>query len=96
MPAYMIFDLKITEPALWAEYQQMAGPLLIAAGGRFLASSPAPEVLEGDWSPATLSLVEFPSLEAARTFYNSPAYQATIPLRLRAAVGSGVLIGGPT
>ena len=36
-------------------------------GGRFLARGPAPEMLEGDWTPKRLVLLEFPSVEQART-----------------------------
>lgn len=92
MAGYMIFEIEITDPDLWAEYQRVAGPIMAGSGGRFLASDPMPLRLEGDWQPKSLSIVEFPSFEAAETFYNSPAYQATIPLRQRAAKGHGVLI----
>jgi len=50
-------------------------------------------VLAGDWKPATISVVEFPSFEAARDFYHSDAYQKALPLRERAARGSGILVG---
>lgn len=89
----MIFELEITDPDAWAEYRKVAGPLMIAAGGKFIVSSEKIETLAGDWMPATLSVVEFPSFEVARDFYKSPAYQATLPLRDRASRGRGVLVG---
>ena len=89
----MIFDLEITDPAAWEEYRRTAGPLMAAAGGRFLVRGEKVEVLAGDWQPATISVVEFPSFEAARDFYHSEAYQKTLPLRERAARGSGILVG---
>lgn len=94
MPGYLIFEIEITDPDLWADYQRIAGPVLAASGGRFLASDPAPEPLEGGWAPRSLSIVEFPSVEAARAFYHSPDYRATIPLRQRASAGRGVLVSG--
>jgi uncharacterized protein (DUF1330 family) len=38
--------------------------------------------------------LEFPSLDAARTFYESPEYQAIIPLRTRASAADIVLVEG--
>jgi uncharacterized protein (DUF1330 family) len=89
----MIFDLKITDPQAWEEYRRVAGPLMIAAGGKFIVRGEKVEVLAGDWKPATVSVVEFPSFEAAHDFYHSEAYQKTLPLRERAAQGSGILVG---
>ncbi|OJY39784.1 MAG: hypothetical protein BGP06_20240 [Rhizobiales bacterium 65-9] len=89
----MIFDLEIIDAEAWADYRHVAGPLMAAAGGRFIVRSEAIEPLEGDWSPATLSVVEFPSFEAARAFYRSEAYQSTLPLRRKASRGRGVLVG---
>ena len=89
----MIFDLEITDQEAWADYRRTAGPLMQAAGGKFVVSGERAETLAGDWTPATVSVVEFPSYDAARAFYYSEAYQATLPLREKAARGSGVLVG---
>ncbi|MFP1645412.1 DUF1330 domain-containing protein [Pontitalea aquivivens] len=96
MPGYLIFELRITDPEAWAEYRRIAGPVMAAGGGRFVVNSDTAEPLEGGWSPALISVVEFPSLAAARTFYDSEAYQRTIPLRQRAAAGCGILVDGFT
>lgn len=88
----MIFDIEIIDPAAWEEYRRVAGPIMAAGGGEFIAASTRVLPLEGEWNPATLSVVRFPSFEAAETFYNSEAYQATLPLRRKAAKARGVLI----
>lgn len=92
MPAYMIFDIDITDQQLWEEYRAKAGPLMAAAGGRFLANDPAAEPLAGDWQPRILSIVEFPDIQTARDFYHSAPYQRMLALRERAAHAKGVLI----
>ncbi|MFP7571735.1 DUF1330 domain-containing protein [Marivita sp. S2033] len=92
MPGYMIFEIDITDRAAWDAYREVAGPVMAQGGGRFLINSTEAEPLEGDWTPPTISVVEFPSIEAARAFYNSPAYQATIPMRQRASRGRGILV----
>lgn len=93
MRGYLIFDLEITDPAAWDEYRRVAGPIMAASGGRFLVGSQKIEPLEGGWQPASISIVEFPSYEAARDFYHSEEYQRTVPLRQRASRGRGILVG---
>ena len=56
-----------------------------AAGMRPLAIDRAPEVLEGEWPATQTVLLEFESVEAARAWYESDAYQAAVPLRQAAA-----------
>ncbi|TKT75725.1 DUF1330 domain-containing protein [Aquamicrobium sp. LC103] len=93
MRGYMIFELEITDQEAWAAYREVAGPLMAAAGGRFIVRSDRIEPLEGGWNPKGLSVVEFPSFEAAHDFYHSEAYKATLPLREKASRGRGVLVG---
>lgn len=94
MPAYLIFELRITDAEAWAEYRRVAGPVMAAGGGRFVVNSSAAQPLEGGWAPALVSVVEFPDMAAARAFYASEGYQRTIPLRQRAAEGRGILVDG--
>jgi uncharacterized protein (DUF1330 family) len=51
-------------------------------GGRFLVHMAEIEVVEGDW-PGTVVMLEFPDLDAVRSWYASPAYQEILPLRTR-------------
>jgi uncharacterized protein (DUF1330 family) len=94
VPGYMIFEIEITDAEAWDDYRRVAGPLMAAAGGRFLANDLAPTPLEGGWAPPSLSIVEFPSFETARDFYASPAYQETVAMRQRASRGRGLLVAG--
>lgn len=89
----MIFEIEITDQDAWVDYQKAAGPMMKAAGGRFLISSQTIEPLEGGWNPSSLSVVEFPSFEAAHAFYHSDAYKEMIALRQRASRGRGILVG---
>lgn len=94
MKGYLVFDIEITDAAAWAQYQKVAGPVMAASGGEFIFSSAEVDPLEGGWTPATLSVVAFPSPTAAREFYYSKAYQDLVPLREAASVGRGVLVTG--
>jgi uncharacterized protein (DUF1330 family) len=65
-----------------------------AGGGRFIARGGELAILEGDWRPKRLVLLEFPDLEAAKRFYESPAYQEAKRLREGAAGFNMVAVEG--
>lgn len=75
MAAYAIVDLDIFDIADYLEYQRRLRPLLEAAGGRYLVRGGEFEVIEGEYRPQRIILVEFPSMEALRDFYESDAYR---------------------
>ena len=62
-------------------------------GGRFLVHGAEVEVKEGPW-PGTVVIVEFPDIERARAWYDSPAYQAILPLRTDNIDGSAIIVDG--
>lgn len=67
-----------------AAYAQLAGPAILAAGGRFLARAPAVKAYEAGLLLRTV-LIEFDSVEAAVACHDSPGYQAAL-----VALGDGV------
>lgn len=93
MRGYLIFEIEITDRDAWEEYRRVAGPIMADGGGRFVLRSETIEPLEGGWRPASINVVEFPSVEAARAFYRSDAYKRVIELRQAASRGRGILVG---
>jgi uncharacterized protein (DUF1330 family) len=81
MPAYVIFDVEIRDPARYQEFMSGVKPALEAAGACYLARGGAHKVYEGDWEPRRIVLLEFPSVEAWETFYNGPTYQGLKSIR---------------
>lgn len=75
MPAYLIADMNVSDPAGYEEYKRLAPPAIQKYGGRYLSRAGETAILEGDWSPARLVILEFPSLEKAKEFYDSPEYR---------------------
>lgn len=68
------------------ERAKAASPAAIrAGGGRFLARGGEVAVLEGDWQPSRLVVLEFEDLAAARDWYRSEVYQQAKKLRDGAA-----------
>jgi uncharacterized protein (DUF1330 family) len=94
MPAYIVVETDIHDAAQYELYKQ-AAPAAVAAGrGRFIARGGELVVLEGDWQPKRLVLLEFPDLEAAKRFYDSPEYREAKRLREGAAGFNMVAVEG--
>jgi uncharacterized protein (DUF1330 family) len=85
MPAYVIADVEVTDPAGFEEYRARVPGTIARYGGRYLVRGGATEVKEGDWSPRRLIVLEFPTLARAREWFASPEYVPLIALRQRSA-----------
>lgn len=94
VPAYVIVEVKVTNPEAYASYRDLASASVARHGGRFLVRGGAVVPLEGSWEPERLVVVEFPSVEAARTWYFSEDYQEALKIRLANSVGRALLIEG--
>jgi uncharacterized protein (DUF1330 family) len=94
MPAYVIASVTITDPVAFDAYRAQVPETIARHGGRYLVRGGPLERLEGDWSPRRLIVLEFPSLEAARGWYESEDYRAPRALRWRAATSDVVLVDG--
>jgi len=94
VPAYIIVETDISDPEQYELYKQASPGAVTAGGGRFIARGGEVAVLEGDWQPKRVVLLEFPDLEAAKRFYESPEYQEAKRLREGAARLNMVAIEG--
>jgi len=94
MPAYIVGDVTVTDPDRYKDYTVHTEDTLRPFGGRFIARGGPSEVLEGDWRPGRLVVIEFPSAQAARDWYASDDYAAILPIRHEASTGSLVLVEG--
>ncbi len=94
MPAYVVIETDIHDPERYERYKQASPGALAAGGGRFIARGGEIAVLEGDWRPKRLVLLEFESLEATRRFYVSREYQEARALREGAANLNMVAVQG--
>ncbi|MCX8006090.1 MAG: DUF1330 domain-containing protein [Burkholderiaceae bacterium] len=76
MPAYVIAEMKISDPERYREYMATAPAAVAAFGGEYLVRGGPHEVLEGNWQPTRLAIVKFPSYAQAKAFYDSEQYRA--------------------
>ena len=94
MPVYVVGQGRIENHKLLDEYVAKAVPTLAPHGGRIVAFDEAPEVVEGRIDFPRTVILEFPSREAFRAWYDSPEYQAVLPMRLESTQGSMIVAEG--
>jgi uncharacterized protein (DUF1330 family) len=94
MPAYVLVEIEILDPEAYARYMPLAPPAVAAHGGRYLARGGKTDLLEGDAAPARIAIIEFPSIERAREWWESAQYKAAREVRRNAARARMVAVQG--
>ena len=94
MAAYVVVDVERTDLERAARYSEMSGPSVERHGGRFLARGGALDVLEGDWEPERLVVIEFASMDAARAWFDSDDYRDARAVREGAGIWRMVVVNG--
>ena len=92
MPAYYIGEHKITDAAAFDDYLRQVVPMIERFGGRYLTRAGSHEMLEGEWQPNRVVIIEFPDMASIKAWYRSPDYQPLIAMRRR--IASDVMICG--
>lgn len=93
MAAYVVLQIDVTDPEKHAKYREIATPIVEKYGGRYLARGGTMEVVEGASLPRIV-IVEFPSVERFKSFYNAPEYQDAKALRQSATRGNMLVVEG--
>jgi uncharacterized protein (DUF1330 family) len=94
MPAYLIVEVRVTNPEPYAAYRDLATASVARHGGRFLVRGGTITPLEGEWHPERFVIIEFSSVDAARAFYGSDDYQEALKVRLANSVGKAFIVEG--
>jgi uncharacterized protein (DUF1330 family) len=96
MAAYIVAQLDVKNTNWQKEYGPKAGALVQKHGGEILAGAEsALERLEGNRAlPSVLFILEFPSLEQAKAWYNDPEYVHMIHLRQTGADARIIVVEG--
>jgi uncharacterized protein (DUF1330 family) len=94
MPAYIIVDIDIHDKDLYEEYKKLTPATLALYGGRFVVRGGPTQILEGDWQPGRLVILEFDTPEQAKKWWDSPEYTPAKEIRQRAARTNMVLAAG--
>jgi len=94
MAAYVIYTAEVTDPEQYELYKAQAAPTVAAHGGAYIARGGETDVLEGRSPEGRTVILEFPSMEAARNWYDSSEYQAARTLRVTAGTASAYIVDG--
>ena len=94
MPAYVVADIQVTDPAAYEPYRSLAGASIARFGGRFMVRGGPVELLEGEPQPERIVIIEFPDAETARRWHHSEEYQSAVKIREAASRGRLFLVEG--
>ena len=94
MAVYVLAQVKIQDAAGFAAYAAAFGPTIGPFEGRVLAVDDDPDVLDGEWPEGRSVVIEFPSHEQARAWYDSEPYQAASELRRAASISTMAVVAG--
>ena len=94
MPAFVFVEIDITDHKLYEEYKKLTPKTVSDFGGKFVVRGGKTEVLEGDSSHNRMVLLEFPSSDRARAWWNSQEYSRARLIRQRAATTKMILLEG--
>ena len=94
MPVYVVAQGRIEDREMLSEYVSKVIPSIQSGGGRILGFDESPEIVEGEVEHPRTVILEFPSREAFRAWYDSPGYQAILPLRLESTPGTLIVVDG--
>ena len=85
MSACVIGHITVKDAEKWAQYRAQVPPTLAPWGAELLFRGKRAAVLSGEHAHTDTVVIRFPDAAAVAGWYNSPAYQALIPLREQAA-----------
>jgi len=94
MPAYVIVDIQIHDSAGYDEYRKVVGASLARYGGKFLVRGGEIDVLEGNWTPQRIVILEFDNAARARAWYDSEEYRLPKQMRMRASTANLIVVEG--
>jgi len=94
MKGYLILDLKILDFAVFKEYIEKIPRFIEKHGGRYIVQGVEPELVEGDWCPERVVVLEFPSNNKAKEFLNDSEAQSLFAIRHKSTISKLILSEG--
>ena len=94
MPAYVIVEIGVTDPVGYEEYKKLASETVFKFGGKYIVRGGATEVLEGDWEPKRIVILQFESMQRAKEWLNCAEYREPRKMRHRTAKTRMILVDG--
>jgi uncharacterized protein (DUF1330 family) len=85
MPAYIIVEVDVTDPATYEDYKKLTPGSLQPFDGKFIVRGGAAELLEGEEQPQRIVVLEFPTMEKAKAWWSSEEYAPAKAIRQSAS-----------
>ena len=94
MAGYLIVNNEVTDEAKYAEFRERIASAVKVHGGKYLVRGGTCEVMEGDWSPDRVVVVEFADVDSAKAYLNSAEYQELKGIRVQSAKANVIVVDG--
>lgn len=94
MKAYLVLDFSIHDFPGFRPYVSGIPAFIEKHGGKYIVRGAEPTVMEGDWSPKLMVILEFPSRENAKAFLDDPDAQGLFDVRHKTTDSKLVLVDG--
>lgn len=94
MSAYVIVEIDVHDPIGYEEYKQRASATVKAHGGKYIVRGGKTEVLEGEWQPKRIVVLEFPSMDRAKAWLNCEEYREPRKMRHATARTNMIVVEG--
>ncbi|MBS1508945.1 MAG: DUF1330 domain-containing protein [Bacteroidetes bacterium] len=94
MPAYIIVEVKVNDPVLYEDYKKLTPGSIAKYHGKFIVRGGKTENLEGVWHPERIVVLEFPTVELAKTWWSSADYAPAKAIRQRTSESKMILVEG--
>jgi uncharacterized protein (DUF1330 family) len=94
MSVYMIIDIEVIDPEMYAKYVEKVPPIIKTFGGRYLARGGKITPLSSDWDPERIILLEFPSSKHITRWLMSKEQIPLDEIRRRSTNSKAVIVEG--
>ena len=94
MSAYVIVEIEVVDPVGYEEYKKLAGATVDKYGGKYIVRGGKMAVLEGDWKPNRIVVLQFESMERAKEWLNCEEYREPRKMRHRTAKTNMIVVEG--
>ena len=94
MAGYVVTEIEVHDHQRYEDYKQISSSSIQAYGGRFIVRGGKVQTLEGEWAPQRFVIIEFPSVDRAIEWWNSPEYAPGKKLRHETAHSKMVVVEG--
>jgi uncharacterized protein (DUF1330 family) len=92
MPAYVIADVQVSDPAAYERYRPLAAASIARFGGRYIVRGGDPLLLEGTPAPQRIVVIEFPDAATAGRWYHSDEYRQALKIRQNASTQARLIL----